>query len=166
MLKRKQQIECLIKDYKHIFDGKLVSNFSHHFRYFNNVIYVPYVPLGDINGLLLKDGVGYVTIQETFKDNTVVSYIYRFLSNEYKCSTCRGRYTENHCEYLSFHYQMDEENKPHEPHVSVIYPSLRHISRKIDLKTFFQLIEENFYYNRSDSYQKKENHIWANRAVR
>ncbi|HCY17744.1 TPA: hypothetical protein DHT42_00885 [Candidatus Nomurabacteria bacterium] len=117
-----------------------------------------------LNGLKLKNEVGFITIQQTIdKNGEPVSYIYRFVSSEYEYLICKRNV--NNCDNQGnfyFHFDKCEDDRPHKPHISVMSPPFRYISNHIELKEFLEFIRDNFYSPRGNVLIKKEN-ILANR---
>ena len=115
-------------------------------------------------GVPLRDGVGHIRIEETFdRSGRVTSYIYKFSSNEYLFTTTRVEPLENNCEPFDFHYDKEEGDKPHEPHLNVVHPSLRYISRHIELEEFLGFIRNHFFESSQGKLVRKTGHLWANR---
>lgn len=124
------------------------------------VLYIPdekvEVHSNSPGGLELKDGVGFITIQQTIDgEGKPVAYAYRFVSSEYEYLVCKRNVVncDNQGNFY-FHFDSCENDKPHKPHVSVMSPSFRYISSYIELKEFFEFIRDNFYSPQST---KKDN---------
>jgi len=158
MANRDVQVKIILNEFKHLFadaDEWKINNLKTG----GNILYVPYrINLDENDGLLLKNNAGFISIQETFDQDKVLSYVYRFSSKEYQCLTCKYDITSDVIP-LGFHYDSCENDLPHEPHVSVIYPSIRYISKKIELREFLSFIQNNFFVNRSNP----GSCIWDNR---
>ncbi|XOB46321.1 MAG: hypothetical protein ACKKMV_02630 [Candidatus Nealsonbacteria bacterium] len=160
MAKRAVKIKIIIEGFKNLFDfqGQPLP-----LKFKKGLIYVPdRTSLRDRRaGLKLKDNVGFITIKEIVKGNRCVGYVYRFCSSEYECLTYReSDNIDDRCRDFSFHYQKCEDNTPHDPHVSVLYPSIRYHSREIGLKEFLFFIKETFF---TPEGTRKKDPIWCNR---
>lgn len=126
-------------------------------------LYIPDSVTGG-QGLKLKGGVGYIKIRQKLNKNGVpVSYLYSFVSTEYDYLVVK-----NCCEKIDslgefcFHFQMDENDIPHKPHVSVMSPSaFRYYSKNITLAEFLTFIRDHFY---STGGNKRDN-ILLNRLI-
>jgi hypothetical protein len=126
-------------------------------------------PESDINAtkyITLVEGVGGITIEETVdSENNVLRYTYRFLSGDYMYSTTRiSNYETKENEIFSFHYDFYKNNHPHEPHLSVCYPTIRYISKKITIDEFLLFIRDTFFdYGADGKLKAKKDSVWSNR---
>jgi len=110
----------------------------------NESIFVP--DEGLTRTVPLKDGVGAISICEKIKNDNVVFYIYRFESHQYNCLTGKINSEEtSECENFYFHYDKCENDEPHPPHLTVIYPDIRYISKHISLEDFLLQIQNTFF---------------------
>lgn len=169
MANREAQIKDLIKkEFRDIFETEVLANLD---RLIKKIplsekgleIRLPDVPPGvPDSGLPLEDGVGYISIQETFRGE-VVSYVYRFATHEYEClfsGVNKGIFgPEDFC----FHYDKDENNKPHSPHITVVLRSLRYPSKEIKLKEFLEFIRGTFFTMSQGKLCRKQGNIWDGR---
>jgi len=166
MSNRVSQIKNIINNYNDIFDSSVVTNLNNLIKIDGEEIYFPYIPQYSPElGLKLKDDVGVITIQETYKNNSVVSYIYRFTSLKYEYIFYRCKSNDNCLGLYSFHYDLEENDDHHPPHVTSMLPSIRHYSKKIDLEDFLNFIQSNFYCNLQGITTCKMGNIWDNRFI-
>ena len=124
------------------------------------ILYIPNekveVHSNSLDGLKLKDGVGFITIQQTLdREGRPIAYTYRFVSSEYEYLVCNRSVVncDNQGNFY-FHFDRCENDRPHKPHVSVMSPPFRYISSCIELKEFLEFVRNNFY---SSQNTKKEN---------
>ena len=152
------RIKITFKSFKDIFEIDRWSKDCPPFKKSSKKLML-YIPNENIkihedtpSGLKLKDGVGYIRIQEELnKEGIPVSYMYSFISSEYDYLIAKNN-NENALKSIDgigcfcFHFQKDEDNNPHEPHISVMNPSaFRYPSGKISLEEFLSFIRNSFY---------------------
>ncbi len=169
MSNRESKIKILIKKrFGDIFEGVVVDRLDGLIKKIplsegGYEIRIPDVSPNSTNyGLPLKDGVGYISIQETFKGG-VVSYVYRFATCEYECLFSRVYKDVSEPRNFSFHYDKDENNKPHPPHITVVLRSLRYPSEEITLEGFLEFIRETFFTMSQGNLCRKQGNIWDSR---
>lgn len=173
MPNRKVQIREIFREYKYLFDEKKVNverdgiialgpKSDDGFQQ----IWVPKYLSCDTkqNGLPLKEKVGFILIQETIKNGKVVAYCYSFESDQYLCTTsCTITGQEDKGKAFWCHYDRERDDVPHCPHVTVLYPSIRYISRPVGLKEFLSFIEKTFFKESAGVWRKKGGPIWVSR---
>ena len=126
MARRRTQIKILINEYRDIFEPYVNEQIDGLIKEDLPAIYLPYTPMNSVKeGLPLRDGVGFITIEEIFKNDCVVEYIYRFTSTEYNYLFARNAFEAMNNGFYSFHYDKVENNIPHYPHITSIFPSIR-----------------------------------------
>jgi len=166
-------IKKVFKDFKDIFENwdgnyppmkKLVGKDS------RIMVYIPKkTSISDssgLDGINLKNGVGVIAIrQELDKSGTTISYTYKFISSEYEHLICKKKCQDNTVVDFYFHFDKCEEDKPHEPHITVINPSIRYISRDIKLDEFLEFIRCHFYSQSGGDLVKRDGNIWDSRYV-
>lgn len=171
MSNREALIIQTFKDYKEIFDeGQdylLASPFKKAIQAGNKQIiyYIPYeVPIDEMGykGFKLKCDVGYVAMQETIEkpSNRVLSYNYRFVSSEYDYLFACKKGNDDRDGLFNFHFDKCDSDVPHQPHVTVINPCIRYMSKSIELKEFLKFIRDIFYYQGPGGLTRKKGHIW------
>jgi hypothetical protein len=169
MSSRIGEIGAIVNGYSHIFKEPNImkSTYSKSSGKKEDMIFIPYIPRSQkIGGIELKDEVGYISIFERVKKGKPIEYVYKFITEEYESLTCRnikGNNNDYVCNY-HFHYDKCENDKPHEPHISVIHPNIRFISKEIGLKDFLYFIQETFFKREKTKYVRREENIWCNRA--
>lgn len=164
MANREAEIETELKNFSHIFERDALKIYRK--KRIGNNLYWPYIAMDQVGGLPLKDGVGFISIQEKINNNQRISYTYKFSSLEYKILTSRNNVIE--CSPISpliFHYDKEENDKPDKPHLSVVYPSIRYLTGDISLKDFLLSLEKYFFSIVQSSHLKKQDHIWCNKPV-
>lgn len=164
MPNRKAQITEIFREFSDMFDNGTPSiKLSPD----EQDVYVPHPISPDAHdyGTRLKEDAGYIALQEKInKSGDRISYVYRYFSPEYECLTYKGGSGGgDHCDVFNFHYDGYEDNIPHEPHINVLFPSIRYMSKKITLKDFLIFIREHFFENREGLLHKKVFNIWDNR---
>ena len=125
----------------------------------NSLLYIPKlfpVHNNPSDGLRLKDGVGFVAIQQEInKKGEPISYNYCFTSSIYQyLLTNNESGITTDVDNFYFRFDKCKNNEPHNPHISVMSPScIRYISKDIELRDFLLFIKEHFY----DGSTKKTN---------
>src|SRR3989344_204902 len=94
------------------------------------------------DGLELKNGFGYISIQERWIDGELIEYVYRFNSSHYTCLTEFKVTGDINEEPLNLHYDLSPAHEG--PHLSVLYPSIRYKTPKIDVRGFLEFIIKHF----------------------
>ena len=158
------KIKIIFREFRDIFDNwhnnypsikKSVGQDNGQIMYIPNNVEVF---SNSLDGLKLKDGIGFITIQQIVnKAGETVAYNYRFVSSEYEYLVCKKNV--GNCDIqgnFHFHFDKCENNIPHKPHVSVMSPSFRYISSDIDLRKFLEFIRDNFYLPQN-AFAKREN---------
>ena len=164
MANRISQIKNTIKDFKDIFEEDVLQNLDNLIKTDSPEIYLPDINLDSLEqGLALKENVGFISIQETYKEE-VVAYVYRFFTLEYQCLFCKNN-TSDHVDNFSFHYDKTENNIPHPPHLSTMFRSLRYYSRDIELREFLEFIEDTFFIRDQGNLVRKNGHLWDSRFI-
>ncbi len=163
MANREAQIKGILSDFNHLFIENINSI---PVKRMNNKFFCPYhvnIKAED-EGIILKDKVGYITIAELFEDNQVKSYTYRFISGHYKLITiCTDDNKESDPDKFRFYYDKLENDKPHKPHFTVIYPDIRYMTNEIKLNEFLSFIQESFYTRKDGEFIRKKGKLWDNR---
>jgi hypothetical protein len=168
MSSRLSQIKHILTSrYSDLFESNTLSTLKIKQDTTGEQIWAPEpLPIDDVSGgIPLRDGVGFIRIQERFKNGGVVSYIYKFTSNEYIFTTERTGASQlrDECRIFDFHYDKEENDMPHGPHVNVVFPSLRHMSTQIKLEDFLSFVRDHFFEVSSGKLVKRNNPIWVNR---
>ena len=168
MPNRKVQIKEVFREFKDLFDDKTnLNDLSIKSSSNGEEIYVPYpISMNSYEGVELKESAGCIAIQEKLdKKGGIVSYRYKYFLSEYEYLICSKHKDKNndHCGVFNFHYDKDENNNPHKPHVTVLFPSIRYISEEITLKEFLMFIKEHFFENREGLLCRKNFTIWDSR---
>ncbi len=166
MARRKTKIKILIQEYKDIFEPTVNERIDDLIKEDLPAIYLPYTPMNSVKeGLPLRDGVGFITIEEIFKNECVVEYIYRFTSTEYNYLFSRKAFESMSNGDYSFHYDKVENDIPHPPHITSIFPSIRWISKAISLEDFLSFIRTTFFKIENGKYIRKTGNLWDSRFV-
>lgn len=161
MANRITEIKLILEEYKYLFVGSFKGI---SIKQSSNKIFLPSESLQS-PGILLNNNIGQVYISETIEKNKVIEYTYSFHSEEYECLTYRKGKNQTDCTNFYFHYDKCKNNKPHFPHLSVIYPAIRYRSPDIKLEDFFLFLENTFFKKKKDLCEATDINIWCNRII-
>jgi hypothetical protein len=160
MANRETQIKILYNKYSHLF-GCPINSIA--IKKEKNLIHSPFSGRSYMDGIPLKDGVGFITISELYESDEVKSYTYRFFSKEYKCITICTSDNSRDKQAFEFHYDKVKDDIPHKPHLSIIYTDIRYLTEKITLEQFLMFIQETFFVRDEGKFKRKQGKLWANR---
>jgi hypothetical protein len=157
------KIKMTFREFKDIFEGWHQNYPPSKKSSDGKILYIPddnvEIYNNSLNGLKLKDEVGFITLQQTVnKNGEPIAYTYRFISSEYEYLVCKKNIAD--CDNQGnfyFHFDKCEDDKPHKPHISVMSPSFRYMSNHIELEEFLEFVRDNFYSPQGNTLVKKEN---------